>query len=281
MKRRWLGGGLFLAAAVLLLWWGATYFSFDALVHQEWHLRRLIAEHPGVAWVLGFFFYLLLSLVPGTRGKAVVCGWLFGFWPALVIVNGALTLAALAGFLLSRHFFHDAIASRYPIRLEQVNRELQTRGAYYVLLLRLVPVSFSLTNYVFGATKVEPRTYWWATQLGLLPGNLIFVNAGARLPDLSQVITHGWSILWSWETTGSLVLLSLFTLLVPTLLRVTASRRSDLPRSPDAGHIRSRLGENPGDRGSLEVGPHHDDGGDLERPERPAEKETEGSEADE
>jgi uncharacterized membrane protein YdjX (TVP38/TMEM64 family) len=94
---------------------------------------------------------------------------------------------------------------------------LTARGAYYVLGLRLVPVSFTLTNYVFGATRLETRTYWWATQLGLLPGNLVFVYAGSSLPDLALIAREGWSVCWNWELAISLTCLSLLTLAAPRL----------------------------------------------------------------
>lgn len=223
-RSRWLGGGLILAAAVGLLWWGAAHWSFEDVARHESHWRAAIDEHPVPVWLVAFAIYFALSLVPGTRGKAVACGWLFGFWPALVMVNGALTLAALCGFAISRRFLREGVASRYPLRLEHVNRELAARGAYYVLGLRLVPVSFTLTNYVLGATRVNGRTYWWATQLGLLPGNLVFVHAGASLPDLGLIVREGWSVCWNWQLVAALAGLSLFTLAVPAVARWLASR---------------------------------------------------------
>jgi uncharacterized membrane protein YdjX (TVP38/TMEM64 family) len=219
MNRRWVAGALVLAALVAATWCIGSQVSLETVVRQERFLRNSIADHPILSWVVGFSIYLAISLVPGTRGKAVVGGWLFGFWPGLLLVNCALTIAALIGFLLSRHFLGDAVMSRYALRFRQINRALELNGAVYVLLLRVVPISFSLTNYLLGATKLDRKTFWWATQLGLIPGNVVFVNAGAQLPSLHELAEHGWLMIWSKEVLGSIVLLSGFVLLVPIFVK--------------------------------------------------------------
>lgn len=227
MRRRWIGA----VAAILLVaaatWLATSHGSLASVVSQETWLRRQIAVHPFLSWTLGFFVYLAVSLVPGTRGKAVVCGWLFGFWPALVMVNISLTLAALIGFLISRHLIRDVVTNRYRLRLDRVNEALAEKGAFYVILLRIVPVSFSLTNYVLGATQLNRKTFWWATQIGLLPGNIVFVNAGAQLPSLSEWARQGWSAILSADVVASVVVLSLFVLLVPTAVQYWTRRRGN------------------------------------------------------
>lgn len=230
MKRRWFAIILFFVAVILAGWLVGSYFSLESLAKQEQSIHGLVAEHPFITWVLGFFIYVGISLVPGTRGKAIAAGWLFGLWSGLVLVNFALTLAALIGFLISRYLLRDAVAGRYPARVERGNRAIEKNGALCVLLLRVVPVSFSLTNYVLGATKVKTKTYWWATQLGLLPGNFIFVNAGAQLPSLNEVVTRGWSVLLTWESVSGLVLLSCFTLFTPWLISRWSHRTKNFAR---------------------------------------------------
>ena len=215
------------AIIAIAVWLFSFHFSLSSLAQQERYFRNLITEHPVTSWVLGFFVYLMIALVPGTRGKAIAWGWLFGFWPALVIVNGALTVAALICFCLSRYLIRDAVESRYALQLNGVNRALERNGAFYVVLLRVVPVSFSLTNYLLGATSLDRKTYWWATQLGLLPGNIVFVAVGAHLPSLSEVVERGISTVFSWQLVTALSLLSLFTLVVPLLLRRMIRDRRD------------------------------------------------------
>ncbi|MGE3778393.1 MAG: TVP38/TMEM64 family protein, partial [Pirellulaceae bacterium] len=160
---RWLVGSCLAIGVLAATWFLATHFSFAELAQREQTLRQLIRSHPAQAWCLGWLVYFVASLVPGTRGKAIAFGWLFGFWPALLLVNPALTAAAMVTFFASRWIVGDMMPSRYSAALRRVNELLERDGGWYVLLLRVVPVSFSLTNYLLGATRVRTRTYWWAT----------------------------------------------------------------------------------------------------------------------
>jgi uncharacterized membrane protein YdjX (TVP38/TMEM64 family) len=208
------GTGLALAG-----WFGSTQLSLADLVRHEQSLRSVILERPARTWVVGFALYFLAALVPGTRGKAIVAGWMFGFWPALVLVNLALTAAAEVTFFASRHLVRELVQARYAGWLVHADRILEREGAWYVILLRVVPISFSLTNYLLGATRLNGVTYWWATQLGLLPGNVVFVFVGTRLPSLSQLAEHGIWAVFSRDMLLALVVLSLFPFLVDRLVR--------------------------------------------------------------
>lgn len=219
MKRKWIVGGLVTATLCFATWFFASHWNLESLVRQEISVRCLIVEYPVQSWIVGFVAYLAISLVPGTRGKALVCGWLFGFLPGLILVNGALTGAALIAFFLSRYLLRDAIAGRYSWQLGRVNRTLESEGAFYVILLRVVPVSFTLTNYLLGATNVRRKTFWWATHVGLLPSNIVFVNVGSRLPSLSEVVARGWTAVFSAEVLVSVVVLSVFSLAAPYMVR--------------------------------------------------------------
>ena len=92
---------VFAVVAVLLAtlaWYVHTYVSLEEVADQERRIRDYIALHPWFSFLVGFTIYSGLALVPGTGGKAMVYGWLFGFWQALSIVTVGLTLAALAIF---------------------------------------------------------------------------------------------------------------------------------------------------------------------------------------
>jgi uncharacterized membrane protein YdjX (TVP38/TMEM64 family) len=219
MKRRLLVGLLVLFVALLIGLLATPYLSLDAVAAREQWLRGLIISHPWQSWLTGFAVYFVASLIPGTRGKAIVCGWLFGFWFGLVLVNLALTAAAIVTFLVSRYLVRDAIQERYHRKFLRINQALEQEGAWYVLLLRVVPVSFSLTNYLLGATNVNTKTYWWASQLGMLPGNAAFVFLGAGLPSLSEIARNGVAALISWELIAALTLFSLFPLVAHRVVR--------------------------------------------------------------
>jgi len=168
------------------------YSSMEFLVRYESNLREFVRIKPIQSWIIGFVLYAFLSLIPGTVGKAFVCGWVFGFWPAIILVDGALTLAALLTFFASRLLLRDAIESRFGVYLEVFRRNSESNVGFYLLMLRLLHTPFSFVNYVAGATNVVPtKTFWWTTQLGLLPATMIFVYAGTQIPSLAMIVDRG------------------------------------------------------------------------------------------
>ncbi len=173
------------------------YTSLQWLIERETRVRHAVVQRPVVAWVVGFVTYVCLSLIPGTSGKSVVFGWIFGFWPAVLLVDCALTVAALVSFAVSRFVLRSFLEARYAIPLMHWRDRLQGNSAFYLLQLRMMHTPFSVVNYGAGALNVVPVfTFWWTTQLGLLPGTMVFAFAGARLPTLSELATHGiWELL--------------------------------------------------------------------------------------
>jgi uncharacterized membrane protein YdjX (TVP38/TMEM64 family) len=186
---------LVLAIAAILLaalaWYVKNYVSIEELADQESRLRAYISHHPWYSFAVGFAIYLALALVPGTGGKAIVYGWLFGFWQAVTIVSVGLTLAAMAIFSLSRYLFRESIESRYTIFLSLMNKHLEKEGAFYLLTLRMVHAPFSIVNPVSGASRVRAWTFFWTTAVGLMPANAIWVYVGIRLPSLRELAENG------------------------------------------------------------------------------------------
>ncbi len=223
MKRRRLVILLAFALTLLVVWWvSRQQLTLDSLIAQEARLRRLVLNYPVRSLILGFAIYLAASLVPGTTGKSVVYGWLFGFWWGLAIVNVALTAAALISFFAIRYIFQEAVHRKLGPVIGRVDEALRRDGPSYLVTLRLVHAPYTLTNYVAGATAVRSRTFWWTTQLGLLPGNVVFVLAGAQLPSLQQLARDG---PWTLVNLPLLVALSLIAL-IPIAVRWMG------PRSP-------------------------------------------------
>lgn len=225
--RRWM---LLLLLVVLGAGWWFFWdrLSLEALFQQESRLRELVETFPITSFIVGMIVYTAASLVPGTGGKAIVFGWLFGFWRGLFIVNVSLSVAAVIAFLTVRYFFYDWVHRRLPRVVTRVDKALQRDGAFYLLMLRLVHAPYTLTNYAAGATDVRTRTFWWTTQLGMLPGNIAVVLTGSQLPTLKQVAREGvWSLidlpLWIAVT---------MTALIPVAVRWFIRRvRPDAPES--------------------------------------------------
>lgn len=184
----------FSIAAILLTtlaWYLNNYVSIDELVDQENQLRAAIATNPWRSFVIGFCIYTVLALVPGTGGKAIVYGWLFGFWQAVTIVTVGLTIAAMAIFLLSRYLIRESIERRYTDFLALMNKHLEKEGAFYLVTLRMIHAPFSIVNPVSGASRVQTWIFFWTTVVGLLPANAIWVYVGIRLPSLRELASSG------------------------------------------------------------------------------------------
>ncbi len=179
---------IFLAA---LAWYVKNYVSLEELADQESRFRAYISLNPWHSFAVGFGIYMGLALVPGTGGKAIVYGWLFGFWQAVTIVSVGLTLAAMAIFSLSRYLFRESIERRYTIFLSVMNKHLEKEGAFYLLTLRMAHAPFSIVNPVSGASRVRTWTFFWTTAVGLLPANAIWVYVGIHLPSLRELAESG------------------------------------------------------------------------------------------
>ena len=185
---------VFAIAAVLLAalaWYVNNYVSLEMLADQEARFRSVIALNPWRSFFIGFGIYLGLALVPGTGGKAIVYGWLFGFWQAVTIVSIGLTVAAMAIFGLSRYLIRETIERRHSVFLSIMNRHLQKEGAFYLLTLRMAHAPYSIVNPVSGASRVSTWTFLWTTFFGLMPANAIWVYVGLNLPSLRDLAATG------------------------------------------------------------------------------------------
>lgn len=194
--RRLLGLGLLLLILAGIL----ASFRMDELWHwllkNDLRVRQQVSERPVLGLVTGLAAFTLISFVPGLVGKSLAVAWLFGFWRSLAIVNISMTIVAIAEFFFTRYLLRDAIQSRFGLQLMKVNEALQRDGAFYLFSMRVAHVPYTPTNYLMGATSIKPLPYWFATQLGLLPSNIVFCYAGSKLPSLAEVSKHGvWQIM--------------------------------------------------------------------------------------
>ncbi|MDX2417388.1 MAG: VTT domain-containing protein [Xanthomonadales bacterium] len=214
---------VFVVAAILLAvlaWYVKNYVSLQELADHESRFRAYISFHPWYSFAVGFGIYMGLALVPGTGGKAIVYGWLFGFWQAVTIVSVGLTLDAMAIFSLSRYLFRESIERRYTAVLYIMNKHLEKEGTFYLLTLRMAHAPFSIVNPVSGASRVRAWTFLWTTAVGLIPANVIWVYVGISLPSLHELAESG---------PGSFINLPLIVALVvcatlPLLIRWLVSR---------------------------------------------------------
>jgi uncharacterized membrane protein YdjX (TVP38/TMEM64 family) len=192
--------------------------SLAELVYQEDRIRSLIALDPLGSFLVGFGIYTALSLVPGTGGKAIVYGWLFGFWQAVIIVTVGLALTGIVIFSLSRYLFRASIERRYTNFVSLMNKHLEKEGAFYLLTLRMAHAPFSIVNPVSGASRVRTWTFFWTMVVGLLPANAIWVYVGIRLPSLRDLANSGPGAFIDLPLIGALVACALLPLLIRWLV---------------------------------------------------------------
>lgn len=206
------------ALLALLAWVARDYASLDYLVTQEERLRQYISLNPWSAFFYGFVIYTVVAFVPGTGGKAIVFGWLFGFWQALLIVSVGLTIAAMGIFSLSRYLFRASIERRYSNFLELMNGHIEKEGAFYLLTLRMAHAPFSIVNPVSGASRVRTWTFFWTTVVGLMPANAIWAYVGVRLPSLRELASSGAGAFIDLQLLVALVICATLPLLIRFLI---------------------------------------------------------------
>jgi len=225
-----------LAIAGILYWRFGDWLSLKYLADQETAIRAFGRDHPVLVPGIAFGIYVLatgLSL-PGAAVLTLVMGWYFGFARGLVLVSFASTTGATIAFLLSRYLFRETIENRFGTRMKTFQDRLRREGAYYLFSLRLIPaVPFFIVNLVMGLTPIRTRTYWWVSQLGMLPGTAVYVYAGSAVPSLKQLAREGVGGILTPGLIFAFVLLGTFPLLVKTLLnRMTKSRSSTEAKKP-------------------------------------------------
>ncbi|TWU43492.1 SNARE associated Golgi protein [Novipirellula aureliae] len=200
-----------LLASVTLGWWMyRDVVSWEWIAAQESRFHASVAEHPIVSFVYGFFVYVALSLVPGTTGKSIVYGWLYGFWLALLIASTALTIAAVISLMAIRFLFRDFVEAKLAPWCRLIDDAVMRNGPTWLVTIRLLHAPYTLTNYASGATAIPVTTFAWTTQLGMLPGTIAFVLAGSSIPSLRTISEQG---IWGVVDVQLLMLLSLLAFL--------------------------------------------------------------------
>ena len=189
-----------LIVAVVVSAGSIGYFQFrdtltlPHLAAREAELRSLQQDHALLVYGAAFLIYVAVTglSLPGAAVLTLACGWFFGFWRGMLLVSFASTTGATIAFLMSRFLLRDSIQQRFGDRLATFNQALEREGAFYLFILRLIPaVPFFVINMVMGLTPIRTRTYWWVSQIGMLPGTAVYVYAGSSVPNLATIAEKG------------------------------------------------------------------------------------------
>ena len=218
------------------------WLDLNTLAEHEESLKEFQQRHPVLVYGMAFLLYVAVTglSLPGAAVLSLTFAWYFGagtlagYLRTVLLISFASTTGATVAFLLSRYLFRDAIESRFADRLSSFHAALQRDGAYYLLSLRLIPaVPFFVVNLVMGLTPMPARTFWWISQVGMLPGTAVYVFAGWSIPGLKTLAERGNAGILSPQLFIAFGLLGLFPLGVRQLQRMlnpsAATTDADVP----------------------------------------------------
>ena len=199
------------------------WLTFEALKQSQARFDSLYQQSP---WLVAGGYFLLYVVVtalslPGAAVMTIAAGALFGLATGTLLVSFASTIGATLAFLVSRYLLRDLVQQRFGDRLKAINAGIARDGAFYLFTLRLVPIfPFFLINLVMGLTPLPTATFYWVSQVGMLAGTLVYVNAGTQLAQLDSPTG-----ILSPTLLLSFALLGLFPLIARAVVRHIERRR--------------------------------------------------------
>jgi pyruvate/2-oxoglutarate dehydrogenase complex dihydrolipoamide dehydrogenase (E3) component/uncharacterized membrane protein YdjX (TVP38/TMEM64 family) len=200
------------------------YLTLDALKAQQAAIAAYRDSHPWSAAAAYFLLYVIVTglSLPGAAVLTLAGGAIFGLLWGTVLVSFASSLGATLALLATRFLFRDIVKARFGERFKVIDAGIAKEGAFYLFTLRLVPLfPFFLINLAMGLTALPARTFYWVSQLGMLPGTIVYVNAGselAKIDSLAGILSPGLVI--------SFALLGIFPLLAKKVVERMKSRRA-------------------------------------------------------
>ncbi len=199
------------------------YFTLDYLKSSQAEFAELYASQPALVIATFFGIYVAVTALslPGAAIMTLAGGALFGVLVGTLIVSFASSIGATLAFLVSRYALRDTVQTRFGNRLKEINKGVEKDGAFYLVTLRLVPLfPFFVINLVLGLTQMKAGVFYIASQIGMLAGTIVYVNAGTQLAaidSLSDIVSPG--------LLGSFVLLGVFPLIAKKLVAMWQARK--------------------------------------------------------
>ena len=222
-KKLLLIGALVVLIAAFFVFDLGRFLSLSYIKSRQLEFAALYADHPLL--VIGAYFVVYVAVtalsLPGAAIMTLAGGAIFGLWIGTLVVSFASTLGATLAFLSSRYVLRDSVKQRFGNRLADIDKGVAKDGAFYLFTLRLVPlVPFFVVNLVMGLTAMRVAVFAGVSQLGMLAGTGVYVNAGtqlAKITSLGGILSPG--------LLGSFVLLGFFPLLAKKIVELIRSRK--------------------------------------------------------
>lgn len=198
------------------------YLTLSYLKESQENFQSMYQKNRLTVISIYMLIYIAVTALslPGAAVMTLAGGALFGFWVGLVAVSFASTLGATLACAVSRFLLQDWVQGRFGDKLKMINEGIEKEGAFYLFTLRLIPVvPFFVINLVSGLTKIPLFTFFWVSQVGMLAGTAVYVNAGkeiSKIDSLSGILSPTLII--------SFVILGLFPITVKKLMTIYRKR---------------------------------------------------------
>ncbi len=216
-----------LLAVIVLLFFQfdlEQYLTLDYVKSQQEIIDQYYRENRALT-LIGFFLgYVVITgaSLPGAAVMTLAAGAIFGLVTALILVSFASTIGASIAFLVSRYLFRDMVESRFGASLKSINAGIERDGPFYLFALRLVPAfPFFVINLIMGLTSLRLRTFFWVSQVGMLAGTVVYVNAGTQLGNIESA-----NEIFSTEILLSFLLLAMLPFIGRKVVSVLSNRKA-------------------------------------------------------
>ncbi len=197
--------------------------TLDSLKESRDKLDAYYQQNPLVTAVIFFAVYVTTAALslPGAAILTLAGGAIFGLVKGLVLVSFASSIGALLAFLVARYVLFDSVQKRFGKQLKPVNEGIERDGILYLLTMRLVPVfPFFMVNLLAGLTTLSAGRFYWVSQLGMLVGTAVYVNAGTQLSSIESL-----GDIISLPILISFVLLGIFPFIAKFIVRKIQSKK--------------------------------------------------------
>ena len=206
------------------------YFTLDYIKDSQAKFQQLYGDNrlSVIAAYMAVYILVTALSLPGAVVMTLAGGALFGLAVGTVVISFASTIGATLACLVARTLLRDGVQNRFGDKLATFNEGIDREGGFYLFTLRLIPIfPFFVINLVMGLTSMRLTTFFWVSQLGMLPGTVVYVNAGkelAKIDSLSGILSPPLII--------SFVILGLFPITVKKIMgyvrpRVVARGREE------------------------------------------------------
>ena len=182
------------------------YLNLAYLKESQATFANYYHEHQFLTIVSYMLIYITAAALslPGAAILTLAGGALFGLVTGTIVISFASTIGATLACIVSRYLLQGWVQEKFGDKLGKINQGMEEEGAFYLFTLRLVPIfPFFIINLLMGLTKIPMKTFYWVSQLGMLPATLVYVNAGrelAKIDSLSGILSPG--LLFSFVLLG-------------------------------------------------------------------------------